>query len=73
MLAIIADPEHAAVVRKMREELDANIGQEPVRLNDKHKIPYCEAVRNLEFSFSYKDITVGQRNYFTKIFRTLPL
>ena len=44
MVAILADPDHADVVRKMREELDANLGEEPLRLNNKHKTPYCEAV-----------------------------
>ncbi len=44
MLAVLTDPEHAEIVKKMREELDANLGQEPIRLSEKHKIPYCEAV-----------------------------
>ena len=44
MVAIITDPDHAGIIKKMRDELDANLGQEPMRLSEKHKIPYCEAV-----------------------------
>ncbi len=48
MVAIITDPDHAGIVKKMRQELDTNLGQEPMRLSEKHKIPYCEAVRSFK-------------------------
>ena len=53
ILSIITDPEHAEVVKKMREELDANLGNEPLRLSEKHKIPYCEAVSALKSRISF--------------------
>ena len=44
ILAILADPNHADIVRKMHKEIQTNIGRETPRLADKHKLPYVEAV-----------------------------
>ncbi len=46
LLAILADPDHSHVVRKMQDEIDRNIGKDPPRIADKqrHKLPYIEAV-----------------------------
>ncbi len=43
MLAILADPDHAHIVKEMQKEIDANIGNETFRMADKHKLPYVEA------------------------------
>ncbi len=44
ILAILADPDHADIVRRMQREIHTNIGKETPRLADKHKLPYIEAV-----------------------------
>ncbi len=43
MLAILADPDHANIVKKLREEIDTNIGKGIPRLADRQKLPFVEA------------------------------
>ena len=44
MIAVLADPDHAEIVKTMQDEIDTNIGDETPRLADKHKLPQVEAV-----------------------------